>query len=68
MRKIGELTAQRRSDKKEAVGVFEEMAELAVVPTQSVLTHEINDDGDYDMTPALGLLILKNNWSHCVPR
>ena len=37
---------------KEAVVVFEVMAELAVVPAQSVLTHEINDDGDDDMTPA----------------
>ena len=30
----------------ETVAVFEPMAELAVIPTQSIFTHEIDDDGD----------------------
>ena len=38
--------------KKEAVAVLEAMVELAVVPAQSALTHEMDDDGDDDMTPA----------------
>ena len=34
----------------ESVAVFEPMAELAVIPTLSISSHEIDDDGDDDLT------------------
>ena len=37
---------------REAVAVFEAVAELAVIPKQSLLTHEMEAEGDEDMTPA----------------
>ena len=46
------LSIESQTQPDRLFAIFEAMAELVVIPKQSMLTHEMEAEGDDDMTPA----------------